>query len=151
MNLSIQEIHCRLSFSGREHLYLHYKILEEKRKGLHVLDISNPSKPVRLAFIHIPFSESIIVSDSFVYAETYIGKLTISIAPLPKIRILTYTRYTSNNAMGIPPIPAKYSSGSGFWGNPGEIYCCECIDFKRGLVAGWEKTVIINPRCYVSR
>lgn len=91
------------------------------------------------------------VSDSFINAETYIGKLKISIAPLPQIRILSYTRYTSNKGQGMPPLPAKYSSGVSFFGSSDKTYYFECIDFNRGLVTGWEKTEIRNPKCYIVR
>ncbi len=53
--------------------------LNEKEKGIHVIDNSNPSSPVNKAFISIPGNEDIAVKGNILYADCYTDLMAIDI------------------------------------------------------------------------
>ena len=56
---------------GKVYVQGNYIFLNEVDKGIHVIDNSNPSKPVNLSFIKIPGNEDIAVKGSTMYADAY--------------------------------------------------------------------------------
>ncbi len=58
----------------------HYVFLNEIDKGIHIIDIANPSNPVNLAFIDIPGNLDLAINGSYLYADCYSYLATIDIS-----------------------------------------------------------------------
>lgn len=65
---------------GKIFLYGNYIFLNELNKGVHVINNSNPSAPVREAFIDIPGNVDIAVNGNTLYADLYTDLLAIDIS-----------------------------------------------------------------------
>lgn len=66
--------------AGKIVLKDHYIFLNEVDKGVHIIDISNPSKPVNLYYIAIPGCVDIAVNGNYLYADCYTDLVTIDIS-----------------------------------------------------------------------
>lgn len=64
-----------------------YIFLNEKDKGIHIIDNSNPSSPQNIAFINIPGNMDIVVKGNTLYADMYTDLVAIDISnPLNVVR-----------------------------------------------------------------
>lgn len=64
---------------GKIFLYGNYIFLNEVDKGVHVIDNSNPAKPLNIGFIKIPGNLDIAVKGNTLYADMYTDLLAIDI------------------------------------------------------------------------
>ncbi|PZR28474.1 MAG: hypothetical protein DI535_06225 [Citrobacter freundii] len=89
---------------GKIFIYGNYLFVNEINKGVHIIDNSDPSKPVNKSFINIPGNIDIAVKDNSLYADIYTDMLTIDIStPL--------SAHVTNIARDIFP---ERSYGNGF-------------------------------------
>ncbi|MDR1331136.1 MAG: hypothetical protein LBK07_03445 [Tannerella sp.] len=107
----------KIYFKGR-HLFV-----VEYMKGVHVIDVSNPSRPQNTGFIEIPGCADIAVKDQSLYADSFVDLVTIDIsdAANPKVtqRLSNTFSYTVPEAED-PQYPyAEVNRG-------------------KGVVVGWE-------------
>jgi hypothetical protein len=58
----------------------HYLFLNEIDRGIHVIDIANPAKPVNIAFINIPGCVDLAINGSYLYADCYVSLAAIDIS-----------------------------------------------------------------------
>jgi len=56
---------------GKIYSYGQYIFLNERDKGIHVIDNSDPSKPKNIGFIKIPGNEDLAIKGSILYADSY--------------------------------------------------------------------------------
>ncbi|HLO45877.1 MAG TPA: hypothetical protein VK175_16170 [Leadbetterella sp.] len=64
---------------GKIYAYNNYLIISEVKKGLHIIDNSNPSSPVKLAFLKIPGVIDMAVRDNILYADSYMDLVALDI------------------------------------------------------------------------
>jgi hypothetical protein len=64
---------------GKIYYYNQFVLINESREGVHIIDNTDPSMPVRTAFLRIPGNEDIAVRNGLLYASSYIDLLTISL------------------------------------------------------------------------
>lgn len=64
---------------GKMYIIGDYIFLNEKYKGVHIIDNSDPSNPVNKAFINIPGNEDIAVSGNTLYADCYTDLMVIDV------------------------------------------------------------------------
>lgn len=57
----------------------HYVFLNEIDKGIHVIDITDPAKPLNTAFIEIPGCVDLAVKGTYLYADCYTDLVTMDI------------------------------------------------------------------------
>ena len=60
-----------LKNTGKLNVFGSYIFLNEKNKGIHVIDNSNPASPVNAGFINIPANIDLAVKGSYLYADSY--------------------------------------------------------------------------------
>ena len=58
----------------------HYVFLNELNKGIHVIDLTDPAKPVNQAFIHVPGCADLAIQGNYLYADCYTDMVTIDIS-----------------------------------------------------------------------
>ena len=77
-----------VSSPGKIFLYGNYIFLNEVNKGVHIIDNSDPSLPVRKAFIDIPGNLDIAVKGNTLYADLYTDLITIDISDPLQTRLV---------------------------------------------------------------
>jgi len=121
----------KLENPGRIYLYENYLLINDQAKGIHIYDNSNPNNPHQVSFISIPGNLDFSVTNGMLYADNITDMIIIDIsnpaAPTYKNRIKS-----------VFPIQQF----------PDEFGAFECVDKEKGLVVGWEKTKLTNPKCF---
>ena len=69
-----------ISNPGKIYMYGNYIFLNEVNKGVHIIDNSDPSKPVIKAFINIPGNVDIAVKGSTLYADLFTDLVVVDIS-----------------------------------------------------------------------
>ncbi len=65
---------------GKIYLYGSYLFLNEKGRGIHIINNSNPANPVNEAFVNIPGCEDMAVLGTTLYADCYTDLMVIDIS-----------------------------------------------------------------------
>lgn len=108
--------------SGKIYIQGNYLFVNEKYKGIHVFDNSNPASPINLTFIDIPGNVDLAVRGNYLYADNYVDLVVLDISninsPVEVARIKDIFPYT------IPETP--------------EIYPIASIDQEKGVIVGWQ-------------
>ena len=117
---------------GKIYIKDNYLFINEVGSGIHIVDNSDPEKPVRLAFISIPGNQELAVKDSTLYADNTLDLVALNIADPRNIRSVKRIE----NAFPYPSYPLLTNVRF------------ECADPDKGVVIRWEKATIDNPQCY---
>jgi hypothetical protein len=96
--------------------------INEKYKGIHVYDNSNPASPVNLTFIDIPGNIDLAVRGNYLFADNYVDLVVIDISNIHEAvevaRIKDIFPYT------IPEAPDNYPIAN--------------IEKDKGVIVGWQ-------------
>jgi hypothetical protein len=68
-----------LESPGKIYFYNNLIFINEKREGVHIIDNSQPSNPVKIKFLSIPGNDDIAVRNGILYANSYIDLLAIDL------------------------------------------------------------------------
>jgi len=103
-----------------------YLFIIEDRKGIHIIDNSNPSNPQNISFIEIPGVVDMAIKGDILYVDSYIDFVVLSLADINNVveikRMKDIFPYT---------LPAY-----------DENYPLAQIEQEKGVVIGWEiKTI----------
>lgn len=71
---------------SRVYLFGDQLFLNERNRGIHVIDNSNPESPDRLSFIEIPGNTEVSIKNGFLYADSYVDLVTLDIRTLESIQ-----------------------------------------------------------------
>lgn len=101
--------------------------------GVHVIDNSTPSMPVKEAFLSIYGNKDMAVKENILYADNSSDLLAIDISDIQNIStsIRIKNVYTDNNQL-YPPFYSGYF---------------ECVDNSKGFVVDWIDADLVNPEC----
>jgi len=117
---------------GKIYVYDKYLLVNERKKGIHVFDNSNPTNPVNLGFIQMLGNTDMAIKDGVLYAD-HLGNL-VALTVNDFNNIQEQGRLLIRNwHLGVPP-PAGYYF--------------ECIDQSKGIVISWQKSESKNFKCY---
>ncbi|MEM9885294.1 MAG: hypothetical protein AAF849_05320 [Bacteroidota bacterium] len=118
---------------GKIYYYDPYIFVNERLKGIHVIDNSDPSNPIPLLFIQVFGSEDIAVKDDILYVDNYTDLVAIDISDFDNITEVSRVKdlYSKDSKA----YPEGYS---GFF---------ECVDESKGIVIGWEEAAISSAEC----
>ena len=72
--------------SGKVYAYQDYIFVNDKSKGVHVIDNSSPQRPVKIAFIEIPGNVDISVKDNYLYADSIMDLIVLDISDINNIQ-----------------------------------------------------------------
>lgn len=65
---------------GKIYVYQNYLFINELRKGIHLIDNSNPAQPQPISFIDIPGNVDMAVRGGMLYADNYVDIVAIDIS-----------------------------------------------------------------------
>jgi hypothetical protein len=107
---------------GKIYFKDNFIFINEKMKGVHVYDVSNPNNPQNKGFIEIPGNVDIAIKDNILYADSYIDLVSIDISSFSAMkevgRVEKIFPYT------LPTYNTKYPVAK--------------LDEKKGVVTEWE-------------
>jgi len=125
-----------------------YLFINERFKGIHVLNNANPADPIKIAFIQIPGNTDFTLKGANLYANHGNDLKTFEIAPdalatgielLNLIEVSTISNFFADS--GQAPLatlaPLNYQ---GFF---------ECVETDKGIVIGWADAILVNPECKI--
>ncbi|MEM6865410.1 MAG: hypothetical protein AAF575_09510 [Bacteroidota bacterium] len=72
--------------SGKVYTYGDYIFINDKSRGIHVVENSNPQQPVKIAFIEIPGNVDISIKDNFLYADSIMDLIVLDISDITDIQ-----------------------------------------------------------------
>ena len=111
-----------LNNPGKIYFKDQYIFINEKMKGVHVFDVSDPKNPQNKGFIEIPGNIDIAIKDNILYADSYVDLVSINVSNFSSIaetgRIKDVFPYT------LPVYDTKYPLAK--------------VDQKKGVVTEWE-------------
>ena len=107
---------------GKISFYGSYMFINEYQKGIHVVDLSDPSQPELIAFIDVPGNVDMAIRNNMLYAESYVDLLVIDISN-PEQPVLS-TRVEDLFEYIIPPYDYDYPLDE--------------IDQKKGVITGYD-------------
>jgi hypothetical protein len=76
----VSESPRELEVPGKIYFYNNLVFINEKREGVHIIDNSQPSNPVKIRFLAIPGNDDIAVRNGILYANSYIDLLAIDLS-----------------------------------------------------------------------
>lgn len=110
---------------GKIYIKDQYIFINEKYKGFHIIDNSNPSAPVQKAFLHIDGCLDIAIKGNYIYADNAIDLVAIS----------ANNDYSTISVTGrVRNSFAEPSSPDGYW------YARQFERYrpKDGIIVNWE-------------
>lgn len=119
--------------AGKIYVFGNYIFQNDVNKGIHIIDNSTPSNPVKVAFINIPFSTEIAIKGSFLYTNSVSDLVVLNISnPLqPSLVRRVKDAFPIINQQ-YPPVSNAYFV---------------CPDSKKGIVVDWVTEMVKNPAC----
>ena len=101
--------------------------------GIHIINIADRSKPVKVAFINIPLCTEVAVKGNHLYTNNLSDLITFDITdPVNPVLVKRI-----KNAFRMPN--QKYP--------PFNNVAFECPDESKGVVVKWEEAEVKNPKC----
>jgi hypothetical protein len=122
----------RLENPGKIYVVSKYLLINEKYKGIHVFDNSNPANPIPLGFLKIVGNTDVAVRNNVLYADHLADLVAINISDWNNIKEVSRTKQES----WVQKIP------------PGNDRYFECVDDSKGILIGWEEATLTNPKCF---
>jgi len=116
---------------GRIYTYEQYLLVNDQGKGIHIYDNSSITAPSHVSFIAIPGNMDFSVRQGVLYADNITDLVMVDISqPAAPVYV--------NRIPGVFPVQQF----------PDEFGAFECADPSKGIVVGWEKAMLTDPKCY---
>lgn len=120
---------------GRIYLKGTLLIINERFKGFHLIDNTDPANPQPLLFLEVPGAQNMAMQGHHMYVDNLTDLVTIDLSDLQNIREVNRQKNVFEGSQEYPPFREV-----GF----------ECVDPDRGIVVGWELAdeTVTNPACW---
>lgn len=119
--------------AGKLYLYGNLLLINEIGKGIHLIDNTNPANPLKLGFLKIPGNHDMVIKGNVIYANNYNDLVALKITD-------DFEVIETERIKDVIQSNSLYPLERGFY--------FECSDPSKGVVVGWQKTMITNPQCY---
>ncbi|MEO0505845.1 MAG: hypothetical protein AAF090_06795 [Bacteroidota bacterium] len=110
--------------SGKVYAYDDYIFINDKSKGVHVIDNANPAQPIRIAFIEIPGNVDISVKNNYLYADSLSDLVVLDISDINNIQQI-------NRMVDVLPEGIVYPFEV-------DIIEYESYDYENEVLVGWD-------------
>jgi len=114
---------AEISHPGKIYLYGDFILVNEIRKGIHVVNNADPENPVVTSFIKIPGNIDMAIKNNILYADSYVDLVAIDISDLNNIQEVA--RFEDLFSWSLPPYEAGTRVGP--------------VDETQGVVVNWKK------------
>lgn len=110
--------------SGKIYAYENLIFINDKYKGIHIINNSNPSSPFKIGFIKIAGNVDISVKDGILYADSLQDLLVFDITNLDNITVVNRLENVLRDNIA--------------WPSEADIFEWEDIDHENEIQVGWE-------------
>lgn len=110
--------------SGKIYAYQDYIFINDKYKGVHVIDNSNPESPQKISFIKIAGNIDISIKDNYLYADSITDLIVLDISDMDNIQIVNRLENVLRENVVFP--------------FEAQIFEWDTIDYENELIVGWE-------------
>ncbi|NND14956.1 MAG: hypothetical protein HKN89_01380 [Eudoraea sp.] len=110
--------------SGKIYAYENYIFVNDKYKGVHVIDNTDPTAPRKVSFIKIAGNVDISVKNNFLYADSITDLIVLDISDLNNITIV-------NRLEGV-------LRDNVIWPVEADIFEYDGWDYENDMLIGWE-------------
>ncbi|NJB36653.1 LVIVD repeat-containing protein [Croceivirga sp. JEA036] len=112
--------------SGKMYAYKEYIFVNDKYKGIHVIDNSNPSNPNKIGFIKIAGNVDISIKDDVLYADSLMDLLVFDITDIHNIKQLKRLENVLQDNVVWPAA---------------DVFEFDGVDYENEILVGWETVV----------
>jgi hypothetical protein len=122
-----------IEHSGKIYAYENYIFVNDKYRGVHVIDNSDPSAPKKVSFIKIAGNVDISIKDNYLFADSISDLVVLDISDINNIRIVNWLE-------NVLPENAWFGGGIALnmeWPEA-DLYDYEGVDFENEIIVGWE-------------
>lgn len=109
--------------SGKIYAYQNYIFINDKYKGVHVIDNSDPNNPQKIAFIKIAGNVDISIKDNYLYADSITDLVVLDISDIQNIEIVNRLKDVLRDNVVWPTA---------------DIFEWENINYEDNILVGWE-------------
>jgi hypothetical protein len=89
LNQSVKSVAPRaLSNPGKIYVYGNFLYINERYKGVHIINNTNPAQPINVGFIEVPGNLDIAVKNSIMYVDNAVDLVTIDVSKPTDIQVL---------------------------------------------------------------
>ena len=113
-----------LNESGKIYVYGEFILVNEKYRGVHVVDNSDPKAPKKIAFIKIPGNVDVSVKGNYLYADSITDLIVLDISDINAIKMVNRLEDVLRDNVVFP--------------FEADIYEWQDIDHENDIVIGWE-------------
>lgn len=128
---------------GKIFKYGNMLLVSDQDNGIHVIDNTDKTNPVKLSFINIPGNRDLARKGNYLYADCNGNIITIDISDPSNAKVTNITNSINLNSLR-PPNDLIQKE---FIGERRVFY--ECTDERKGFVLTWEKDTLYKPECFV--
>lgn len=82
---------------GRIYLKDGYLFINEKGKGIHIIDNRNPASPLPLRFLYIPGNYDLAIMNKTLYADSYVDLIAFDISDIQNVKEINRIESLFNN------------------------------------------------------
>lgn len=112
--------------SGKVYTYGDYIFINDKYRGIHIINNSNPQQPVKVGFINIPGNIDISIKDNYLFADSMMDLVVLDISDINNV-------HQVNRLEGV-----LYNNV--FFPMEADLFEYEDYDYDTEIVVGWETT-----------
>ena len=110
--------------SGKIYAYQDYIFVNDRYRGVHVIDNSNPNAPKKISFIKIAGNVDISIKDNYLYADSIMDLVVLDISDINNIKIVNrLDNVLRDNVV---------------WPANADFYEYDGIDYENEILLGWE-------------
>ncbi|MEM0997670.1 MAG: hypothetical protein AAGN35_11340 [Bacteroidota bacterium] len=111
---------------GKIYLYDRYLFVNERMRGVHIFDNTNPANPINLGFLPVLANIDMAVNNRVLYLDSYTDLLAFDLTNPASPRLMSRVEDVFNfNNYGMMP-------------NYDPNYPASLVDAEKGIVIGWE-------------
>jgi hypothetical protein len=81
-----------IKYPGKIYIKGKYLYVNERARGIHIIDVSNPASPSIIGFLNIIGNIDIAIKDDALYADNAVDLITIDLRSLPNVNVTSRTR-----------------------------------------------------------
>lgn|GEM_PF-1065380 len=93
-----------------------YILISERYKGVHLIDNTNPKKPVSKGYISVPGCVDMAMKDNTLYVDNAVDLVAIDLSNIPSLALTVSSRIKNTFPELMPPdglpIPARYQASN---------------------------------------
>lgn len=111
-----------------------YVYINEKGKGIHVVNNSNPSNPQKIAFINVPANVDIAMKGNIMYVDNGRDLVSLDVSDIHNVKV---KKRIENIYPAKTQLYPEFAFGY-----------FECVDTTKGYVIDWVRTTLKDPKCF---